>query len=182
MKKLCAVTIGVLVVISLISIYSWHKAEEELKILRTIREDRGSMAYMIVAQDIFELSYMGDAFEKLLERNASEDTLLEYAGRYYVRARHVRRIFLFLSYEYPEGYSKYDKLWEAFYHIEGFFVGGLSRADVDRTETIRENLETLKEISRMVRELGEYSDPKDIPEELADELLNATRSLKPVYK
>lgn len=171
-----------MVAISVISSYSWYKTEDDLKILRTVHEESWSRVYLTATQDIYELSYMSEVFEGLLEENASEDTIVEYAGGYYLRARHVRRIFQFLSYEYPEGYLKYDKLGEAFYHIEGFFVGGFSRADVDRTETVRENLGTLKEISRIVKELGEYSDPRDIPQELADELLNATSDLKLIYE
>jgi len=182
LKKLCAIAIGILVTLSLISIYSWHKTEDDLKTLRTVHEESWSRVYLTVTQDIYELSYMGEVFEGLLERNASEDTIVEYAGGYYLRARHVRRIFLFLSYELTGGHFKYYKIGEAFGHLEEFFIDVRSEVGVDKTGTIRENIEILKEISRIVKELGEYSDPRDIPQELSDELLNATSNLKLIYE
>ncbi|NJE29588.1 hypothetical protein E3E38_00775 [Thermococcus sp. 18S1] len=174
--------IGVLVAISVISSYSWYKTEDDLKILRTVHEESWSKAYLTATQDIYELSYMGEVFEGLLEENASEDTIVEYAGGYYLRARHVRQIFLFLSYELTEGHSKYYKIGEGFGHLEEFFIDVRSEVGVDKTETIRENIGILKEISRIVKELGEYADPRDIPQELADELLNATSDLKLIYE
>ncbi len=185
MKRLCALAIGALVLVALFTTYSWHKAEEDLKLSRTVREESwGGRVYLTVAEDIFEFGYMDRAFEDLLEKNASEDEIVEYAGAYYLMARHVERVFIFLSYElYEGGYFKYYKIGRAFGNLERFFIDIRSkRGGVNRTETIRTNIETFREISRIARKIGKYGDPRDIPEELADELLNTTKNLKLVYE
>ena len=181
MKKLCALAIGALVLVALFTTYSWHKAEEDLRLSRTVREEGWGRVYLTVAEDLSGIAHMDEAFEYLIEKNTSEEGICGYAGAYSLMARHVERVFMFLSYELYEGYFKFYKIGKAFGHLEGFFINLCSKMGVDEAETIRANIETFKEISRMAREIEKYGDPRDIPEELAGELLNTTEKLNLVY-
>jgi len=181
LKRLCVVALVALLVFSTFSLYSWQKTERELEIQEAVHDQSWGMVYLTVAEDLFELGYMGNAFGYLLEQNASEDTLDEYAGSYYVRARHVGNVFMFLHYCTGGDHEKYRKLWEAFIKLEGFLLTIPAMEEINKTATIKENLELFKEVSNMSMELYKFGDPREIPPELADEILNATKQLKFVY-
>jgi len=181
LRKLCVAALVVLLIFSTFSFYSWQKAERELEVQSAVHEESWSMVYLTVSEDLFELGHMGEAFEKLLEQNASEATLIEYADSYYLNARHVGNVFMFLSYCAGGDHVKYQKLWRAFEKLESFLLTVMSRVEVDKTGTVRENLELFKKISNLSLELYRCGDPRQIPPELAEELLNATNELKFVY-
>ncbi len=181
LKKLHAMVIGVLLTASLFSTYSWYRTERELEVLKAIHEETWTRVYFVVHQDLFELSYMSRAFGDLLECNASEKELIEYAEHYYLRARHLEKVFWLLEYELRDESHKYYKLGKAFGTLEEFFLNLYSNIDVDKIETVYQNLETLKEVSSLLKTLNEYTNPREIPPELADELLNVTNKLKLVH-
>ena len=180
-KPLCLFVIILLLVVSSISIYSWIKIKHEKEVLEAIHNYEWFQKYYTIYPDLYELSHVSTAFNYSITHNVTDEKMESILGECYLRARHVARMFRVLSYQVFSDHAKYQKLGDSFGRLEKFCLMTITRAGIDKRKTIRQNLETLDEISNLIGQLMEYEKPSDAPMELIENLLNMTEKLEYCY-
>ena len=117
---------------------------------------------------------MGETFQYLLQRNASNDVLLLYLEKYQHHVLVVKNVFGILG-SYNEG-EKFRKL-----HVAMMNLFDVLNSMSDNPESLRENLQSnlgaLREFDKLFKELSQYQKPNDIPDKLAESFLEVSEEL-----
>ncbi|ASJ02459.1 hypothetical protein A3L09_03915 [Thermococcus profundus] len=122
------------------------------------------------------LSDMADFLEHSIEHNASDAYLRLQLIRYEENVLSLGNVFSEL-YDLT-GERKYSTLSEALSSVDGFLTD-VSNDEPEKMRTrVKDNLEALKRLQELFKELSKYQKPEEIPESLAEELLNASRELR----
>lgn len=151
------------------SAYSLHECREERdKLLLDI--------YTSFETSRWELEHMGGTFEYLLGENVSDDVMRLYLSYYREHARVSGRVFWFLYSNTHE--ERYYLLAAAMENLEGFLNSAVNKKPGDMRESVRKNLEELKELDGLFKRLNRYQKPDDVPRELAEEFFKASEDLK----
>lgn len=167
MKNACSFLLMALLLVSIFSAYSWWQCrEEKRKMLVQI--------YNEFEVSRWELEHMGETFQYLLQRNASNDVLLLYLEKYQHHVLVVKNVFGILG-SYNEG-EKFRKL-----HVAMMNLFDVLNSMSDNPESLRENLQSnlgaLREFDKLFKELSQYQKPNDIPDKLAESFLEVSEEL-----
>ncbi len=143
------------------------------------RRDKESLliaVYMDGLKDARELSDIGGTFEYLFHENASDDLVVSYARAYSIRAEHLQDTFGLLR-AYTDD-KRFQMMFSAMsnYHL---FLQVVSFSNSTRRKTlIEKNLETLKELDDLMKNVTEYQNPGDLPEELVEKIFQTSEKLE----
>ena len=167
MKKACSFLLMALLLVSTFSAYSWWQCEREKRKMQVQIYNRFEVSR-------WELEHMGDTFQHLLQKNASQDVLLLYLEKYQHHVLIAKNVF-----EILESYSGEEKFWKLQVAMVNLFDALNSMRD--NPESLRENLQsnlgTLKKFDKLFKELSQYQSPNEIPNELAESFLEVSEEL-----
>jgi hypothetical protein len=159
----------ILVIALLTTTYGWWECREK-------NERLADDLYINSLHSRLVLSDMADFLENSIENNATSDYLRLQLIRYGEHALFLRNTFSEL-YDLTHE-EKYSTLSTATSNLNDF-LSDVSNDDSMRMRTrVKNNLGTLKKIQELFKELSKYQKPEEIPESLAEELLNASRGMK----
>ena len=115
---------------------------------------------------------MGETFQHLLQKNASQDVLLLYLEKYQHHVLIAKNVF-----EILESYSGEEKFWKLQVAMVNLFDALNSMGNEHIRENLQSNLEVLREFDKLFKELSQYQNPNDIPDELAENFLEVSKEL-----
>jgi hypothetical protein len=127
-------------------------------------------------KDARELSDAGGTLEYLLKENASDDLILTYAYAYAAMSEHLEDAFETL-YSFTKD-ERFHQAFSAMSTIHLFFHTLSFSNPTERRAIIEDNLETLKELDGLFKELATYQYPDDLPEELVQRLFKKSEELR----
>jgi len=120
----------------------------------------------------WELEHMGETFQHLLQKNASQDVLLLYLEKYQHHVLVAKNVF-----EILESYSGEEKFWKLQVAMVNLFDALNSMGNEHIRENLQSNLEVLREFDKLFKELSQYQKPNDIPDKLAESFLEVSEEL-----
>ncbi|AEC52018.1 hypothetical protein PNA2_1102 [Pyrococcus sp. NA2] len=161
--------LALLLVWAVWSTYSWHQCRKE-------KREMLVSVYLEEYNAFLTLGDMGGLLEYQLQNNASERIISFYVWNFRDNAWSVENAFWIL-YAYS-GEEKFWKIRTAVMDLRDFLNTVLNRPPEERIGKIQENMETLKKFGTLFKELSKYRDPFEIPDKLAEELLQTSRELK----
>lgn len=132
--------------------------------------------YIDSIRSVEVLSDMANFLNGSIETNASDDYLMFQLILYDEHAIFLGKI-LFDLYE-QTGEKKYYTLYTAVSNVVSFLTDVSNDGPTKMRARVKDNFYTLKQIQELFKELSKYQKPEEIPEDLAEELLNASRKLK----
>jgi len=167
MKKVLSFLFIALLLVSTFSTYSWWQCREEKKKMLVQIYNRFEVSR-------WELEHMGETFQHLLQKNASQDVLLLYLEKYQHHVLVVKNIFGILG-----SYNEEEKFWKLQVAMVNLFDALNSMRD--NPESLRENLQgslgALRKFDKLFKELSHYQSPNEIPNELAESFLEVSKEL-----
>ena len=168
-KDLAGVLVVLLIFALFASLYSlWNCQEEEKSILMGL--------YIYGLKDARGLSDVGGTFEYLLRENASNELIVFYARAYSIRAEHLQDTFgLFQAYTDDE---RFQLMFSAISNYNLFLHEVSSGNSTRRKALIEKNLETLKELDNLMKNVTEYQNPDDLPTELVEKIFKTSEKLE----
>ena len=166
LARVLAVTLILTLFVSSYALWSCRKDKESLL----------TSVYVYGLKDARGLSNVGGTFEYLLHENASDDLVVFYARAYSIRAEHLEDTFgLLQAYKNDE---RFQLMFSAMsnYHL---FLHEVSFGNSTRRKAlIEKNLETLKELDNLMKNVTKYQNPDDLPPKLVEKIFRASEKLE----
>ena len=122
------------------------------------------------------LSDVGGTFEYLLRENASDELIVFYARAYSIRAEHLQDTFGLI-----QAYTNDERFQLMFSAISNYnlFLHEVSFSNSTRRKALIEtNLETLKELDNLMKNVTEYHNPDDLPLGLVEKIFQTSEKLE----
>ncbi len=168
-KNYFVVLVVMFILILLFSSYAiWSCRKDEESLLTSV--------YVYSLEDARGLSDVGGTFEYLLRENASDDLVVFYARAYSIRAGHLEDTFGLLQ-AYADD-ERFQLMFSAMFNYH-LFLHEVSFSNSTRRKTlIEKNLETLKELDNLMKNLAKYHNPDDLPEELVEKIFQTSEKLE----
>ncbi|ASJ00430.1 hypothetical protein A3K92_02500 [Thermococcus gorgonarius] len=168
-KNLAGFLVVLLVLALLLSSYSlWNCRKDEESLLKAL--------YLYGLKDARELSDVGGTFDYLLRENASDNLIVTYAHAYSIRAEHLQDTFGLLQ-AYTDD-ERFQLMFSAMSNYHLFLQVVSFSNSTTRKVLIGKNLETLKELDNLMKNVTKYQSPNDLPEELVEEILHTSEELE----
>ncbi|WP_297416951.1 hypothetical protein [Thermococcus sp.] len=132
--------------------------------------------YIDGLKDARGLSDVGGTFEYLLRENASDGLIISHAYAYSIRVEHLKEAFDLLQAYTDDG--RFQLMFSATSNYHLFLQVVSFGNSTTRNVLIEKNLETLKELDNLMKNVTEYQNPGDLPEELVEKIFQTSEKLE----